>query len=50
VVWGMPGIVAREGLADEIVPLDEIAPEIIRLVSGGRPRAASAATRTLPRS
>jgi two-component system chemotaxis response regulator CheB len=50
IVWGMPGIVAREGLADEVIPLDQIAPEIIRLVSGGRPRAAATATRTLPRS
>jgi two-component system chemotaxis response regulator CheB len=43
VVWGMPGIVAREGLADEILPLPRIAPEIIRLVAGGRPRAGAAA-------
>jgi two-component system, chemotaxis family, protein-glutamate methylesterase/glutaminase len=30
VVWGMPGFVARSGLADKIVPLDQIAGEIIR--------------------
>jgi two-component system chemotaxis response regulator CheB len=32
VVWGMPGAVAEAGLADRILPLDEIAPELIRLV------------------
>jgi two-component system chemotaxis response regulator CheB len=30
VVWGMPGFVARAGLADKILPLDQIAGEIIR--------------------
>jgi hypothetical protein len=30
VVWGMPGFVARAGLADEILPLDEIGAEIVR--------------------
>lgn len=30
VVWGMPGFVARAGLADKILPLDQIASEIIR--------------------
>jgi len=30
VVWGMPGSVAQAGLADKIVPLDQIAGEIIR--------------------
>jgi two-component system chemotaxis response regulator CheB len=28
VVWGMPGLVARAGLADKIVPLEQIASEI----------------------
>jgi two-component system, chemotaxis family, protein-glutamate methylesterase/glutaminase len=32
VVWGMPGFVARAGLAEKILPLDQIAPEIIRCV------------------
>jgi len=32
VVWGMPGAVARKGLADTILPLDEIAGEITRRV------------------
>jgi len=30
VVWGMPGFVAKAGLADKILPLDHIAGEIIR--------------------
>lgn len=30
VVWGMPGFVARAGLADKILPLDQIAQEIVR--------------------
>jgi two-component system, chemotaxis family, protein-glutamate methylesterase/glutaminase len=32
VVWGMPGQVAAAGLADNILPLDEIAPELERRV------------------
>jgi two-component system chemotaxis response regulator CheB len=30
VVWGMPGFVARAGLADKIIPLAQIAEEIVR--------------------
>jgi len=30
VVWGMPGFVARAGLAEKILPLDQIGPEIRR--------------------
>lgn len=30
VVWGMPGFVARAGLADKVLPLDQIASEITR--------------------
>lgn len=33
VVWGMPGLVAKAGLADKIVPLEKIAEEIIRATS-----------------
>lgn len=33
VVWGMPGAVVEAGLADVIVPLDEIAPQILRRVN-----------------
>ncbi len=35
VVWGMPGFVARAGLAEQILPLDAIAPEISRRVAAG---------------
>jgi two-component system, chemotaxis family, protein-glutamate methylesterase/glutaminase len=34
VVWGMPGFVARAGLAEKILPITEIGPEIQRRVSG----------------
>jgi two-component system chemotaxis response regulator CheB len=30
VVWGMPGFVAKAGLADKILPLQQIGPEIVR--------------------
>jgi two-component system chemotaxis response regulator CheB len=36
VVWGMPGVVARAGLADKVLPLSLIAPEIVRRVGVGR--------------
>jgi len=36
VVWGMPGFVARAGLADEVIPLNDIAGEIVRRVQKGR--------------
>jgi two-component system chemotaxis response regulator CheB len=36
VVWGMPGFVARAGLADNVLPLDEIAGEIGRLLLPSR--------------
>ena len=32
VVWGMPGAIARDGLAEKQLPLSMIAPEITRLV------------------
>jgi two-component system chemotaxis response regulator CheB len=32
VVWGMPGFVARAGLADRVIPLPEIALEVVRRV------------------
>lgn len=35
VVWGMPGYVARAGVADRIVPLDDMAPELVRSLSAG---------------
>jgi two-component system chemotaxis response regulator CheB len=36
VVWGMPGSVTHAGLCSSVLPLDRIAPAIIRLFSGGR--------------
>ena len=41
VVWGMPGNVAREGLADRVLPLEQIGEEILRRVSIGRAREAA---------
>ncbi|HEU5171000.1 MAG TPA: chemotaxis protein CheB [Gemmatimonadales bacterium] len=43
VVWGMPGYVANAGLAERVLPLDQIAGEIVRRVSAGG--AVSAAAR-----
>ena len=37
VVWGMPGSVAKAGLADEVLPLDAIAGRIHQLVTGRDP-------------
>lgn len=36
VVWGMPGSVAHAGLCSAVLPLDQIAPKIVRLFSGER--------------
>jgi two-component system chemotaxis response regulator CheB len=36
VVWGMPGFVVKGGLADKILPLDQIAEEIIQRSQTGR--------------
>jgi two-component system chemotaxis response regulator CheB len=36
VVWGMPGSVAQAGHCSAVLPLQEIAPRIVRLFSGGR--------------
>jgi len=36
VVWGMPGQVADAGLAEAILPIDDIGPEIVRRVTAGR--------------
>jgi two-component system, chemotaxis family, protein-glutamate methylesterase/glutaminase len=32
VVWGMPGVVSQAGLADKVLPLNQLAPEIMRRV------------------
>jgi two-component system chemotaxis response regulator CheB len=34
VVWGMPGSVARAGLADEVIPLDGIGAAIVGATQG----------------
>jgi len=31
VVWGMPGSIVREGLANRVLPLAQIAPELVRM-------------------
>ena len=36
VVWGMPGAVARAGLAEKVLPLDQLGFEIIRRVQRER--------------
>jgi two-component system chemotaxis response regulator CheB len=36
VVWGMPGFVARAGLADRVLPLSLMAAEILRRLRTGR--------------
>ncbi|HEX5273354.1 MAG TPA: chemotaxis response regulator protein-glutamate methylesterase [Gemmataceae bacterium] len=41
VVWGMPGFVARAGLADRVLPLTEVGPEIVARVRRGRVPAAA---------
>jgi two-component system chemotaxis response regulator CheB len=35
IVWGMPGAVAEAGLVDELLPLTDIGPNIVRLAKGG---------------
>jgi len=35
VVWGMPGFVAKAGLADRVLPVEQIGPEIVRIVGAG---------------
>jgi two-component system chemotaxis response regulator CheB len=41
VVWGMPGFVAKAGLADAILPLSQIGPEILSRVRSGQQNASS---------
>jgi len=36
VVWGMPGAVAHAGVCAAILPLDQIAPRVVRVFSGVR--------------
>jgi two-component system, chemotaxis family, protein-glutamate methylesterase/glutaminase len=35
VVWGMPGSVANAGLCSAVLPLDQLAPKVVRLFGGG---------------
>ena len=35
VVWGMPGFVARAGLADRVLSLADVAPELVRRIATG---------------
>jgi two-component system chemotaxis response regulator CheB len=35
VVWSMPGAVAQAGLADQVLPLERLGPEIVRRVQRG---------------
>jgi two-component system, chemotaxis family, protein-glutamate methylesterase/glutaminase len=36
VVWGMPGAVANAGICSAVLPLNQIAPKLVRLFSGDR--------------
>lgn len=36
VVWGMPGSAAHAGICSAVLPLDQVAPKIVRLFSGER--------------
>ncbi len=45
VVWGMPGFVARAGLADRVLPLNMIAPELARRATAPALTAAASVTR-----
>lgn len=42
VVWGMPGAVANAGIADKVLPLDEISEEVCRYVEISRGRVSGA--------
>jgi two-component system chemotaxis response regulator CheB len=42
VVWGMPGFVARAGLASQVLPLDQLGGEVRRRVALRAARAAGA--------
>jgi two-component system chemotaxis response regulator CheB len=47
VVWGMPGVVARAGLADQVLPLDQLGAEVVRRVRKGRTTVLSAQKETV---
>jgi two-component system chemotaxis response regulator CheB len=35
-VWGMPGSAAHAGVCSAVLPLDQIAPKVVRLFQGDR--------------
>jgi two-component system, chemotaxis family, protein-glutamate methylesterase/glutaminase len=37
VVWGMPGAAAHAGICSAVLPLNQIAPKLVRLFAGDRP-------------
>lgn len=41
VVWGMPGVVTQSGLADKVLPLNQLASEIVRRVQPGTLRSSA---------
>lgn len=49
VVWGMPGFVCRAGLADQVLPLEQIAGELVRRVRRGRGESPAAPGKALAR-
>jgi two-component system chemotaxis response regulator CheB len=36
VVWGMPGAAANAGICAAVLPLNQIAPKLVRMFSGDR--------------
>ena len=48
VVWGMPGAVAKAGLADKVLPLNQIAAELNRLAFIFRPKSQSTVPTSFP--
>ncbi|HSY21693.1 MAG TPA: chemotaxis response regulator protein-glutamate methylesterase [Polyangiaceae bacterium] len=50
VVWGMPGYVAQAGLADAILPLAQLAPELTRRMPGAAPPATAAKAAVAPQA
>ncbi|MBT8227355.1 MAG: chemotaxis protein CheB, partial [Dactylosporangium sp.] len=45
VVWGMPGAVTNAGLADAVLPLDELASHLVSRATGGRRSSSTEVTR-----
>jgi two-component system chemotaxis response regulator CheB len=37
IVWGMPGSIANSGLADAVLPIGDLAPEVLRRLRRVRP-------------